>query len=208
LLLSLRLPGRFNPMRQDDEVPSIDAYETLQLHPKAHALLVMRAFRVLASMYHPDNKQTGDRAGFERIVSAYRLLSDPVRRAAYDRAQGMSASAADGAFAAMEHDRGPAPDERRLRLLILTTLYGARRNSVTNPGLSLRVLVDMTDAEFDDVRFSLWYLRGKKLIETGHDDAVAITVAGVDYVEANGGNTAPDLLCLPDGHAVLTGTTE
>jgi curved DNA-binding protein CbpA len=207
LLLSLRLPGRFNTMRQHDEVTSIDPYEALQVHPKAHPLVVMRAFRVLAAMYHPDNKQTGDREAFERILSAYRLLSDPVRRAAHDRTQGRSASAANGALTAEEHDRGPAPDERRLRLLILTTLYGVRRNDVKSPGLALRVLVDMTDAEFDDVRFSLWYLRGKKLIETGHDDAVAITVAGVDYVEANAGNTAPDLLCLPDGHGVLTETT-
>jgi curved DNA-binding protein CbpA len=194
-------------MRQDHEVLSIDPYEALELHPKAHPLIVMRAFRVLAAMYHPDNKQTGDRPAFERILSAYRLLSDPVRRAVYDRSQGRSASVAGGTLATVEHDRGPAPDERRLRLLILTTLYGVRRNSVTGSGLALRVLVDMTDAEFDDVRFSLWYLRGKKLIETDHDDAVAITVAGVDYVEANAGNTAPDLLCLPDGHGILTGTT-
>jgi hypothetical protein len=34
----------------------------------------------------------------------------------------------------------------------------------------------------DEVQFTLWYLRGKKFIET-QDDGVAITVTGVDHVE-------------------------
>jgi len=59
------------------------------------------------------------------------------------------------------------------------------------------VLVQMTESSLDQVRFSLWYLRGKKLIEIDHDDCVAITVAGVDLVEANDG-FMNDLPCLPE----------
>ena len=182
-----------------DPIPS-DPYEVLHLHPKAHHLIVMRAFRVLAAMYHPDNKQTGDREQFEQIMSAYRLLSDPVRRAAHDRSQGRDTSAADGIEAAEEsHRQSQAPDERRLRMLLLTTLYNARRNSLSKPGLSLRVLADVTDSDLDAVQFSLWYLRGKKLIEIGENDAMMITVAGVDYVEEHSGLGSEALLALPDG---------
>ena len=133
-------------------------------------------------MYHPDNNKTADRDEFERVVEAYRLLSDPVRRAAYQR---------ETATPSEEAPRG-RPDatsrpetERRLRSVILTTLYNTRRNVFENPGLSMWVLSQMTDSSLEEVRFSLWYLRGKKLIEIDGDDRVAITVAGVDVVEEN-----------------------
>jgi curved DNA-binding protein CbpA len=146
-------------------------------------VLVTQAFRVLAAMYHPDNVQSADRDEFERVVEAYRLLSDPVRRAVYDRARGVP----DVSVGARD-DGGPQPaTERRLRMLILTALYNTRRTAFEKPGLSLWVLVQMTDSSLDEVRFSLWYLRGKKLIEIDHDDCVAITVAGVDLVEQNDG---------------------
>jgi len=144
-------------------------------------------------MYHPDNVQSADRDEFERVVEAYRLLSDPVRRAAYDRERGGGPDVSTRA----RDDAGPQPaTERRLRLLILTTLYNLRRTAFEKPGLSLWVLVQMTESSLDEVRFSLWYLRGKKLIEIDHDNCVAITVAGVDLIEENDGFIA-DLPSLP-----------
>jgi curved DNA-binding protein len=131
-------------------------------------------------MYHPDNGESGDRDEFERVVQAYRLLSDPVRRAAYDRDRSIGPDASPRA-----RDGGalkPAT-ERRLRSLILTTLYDTRRNAFEKPGLTMWLLAQITESSLDEVRFSLWYLRGKKLIEIDHDDCVAITVAGVDAVE-------------------------
>lgn len=162
------------------------AYETLQLAENAHPALVTQAFRVLAAMYHPDNVQSADRDEFERVVEAYRLLSDPVRRAAYDRERGVS----DTSVRARDDGGSQPATERRLRMLILTTLYNMRRTAFEKAGLSLWVLVQMTDSSLDQVRFSLWYLRGKKLLEIDHDDCVAITVAGVDLVEENDGFTA------------------
>ena len=180
-----------------------DPYAVLQLNPNAHPLVVMRTFRVLAAMYHPDNKQTGDRAKFEQVVNAYRMLSDPVRRAAYDREPAASGPVDMRAPTAAPTSRRPsATDERRLRLLLLTTLYHTRRSSLSKPGLSLRVLADMTDSELDDVQFGLWYLRGKKLIDIGEDDDVAITVAGVDYVEEHAQIT-DEMLSLPEPRAAL-----
>jgi hypothetical protein len=171
-----------------------DAYQTLQLHENAHPVLVTQAFRLLAAMYHPDNPESADRDEFERVVEAYHLLSDPVRRAAYDREQ---SGWRDGSPRARE-DSAPKPaTERRLRALILTTLYNTRRNAFEKPGLSMWVLAQMTDSSLDEVRFSLWYLRGKKLIEIDHDDCVAITVAGVDAVEEDAASTG-GLPSLPE----------
>jgi curved DNA-binding protein CbpA len=175
-----------------------DAYEILQLSPNAHPAMVTRAFRLLAAMYHPDNDHTGDRASFESVVEAYRLLSDPVRRAAYDRERLVSPhpGADPGARAADGARRHPM-SERRLRTLILTALYNTRRNSLGKPGLSLWVLTELTDSTLDEVQFSVWYLRGKKLIESDSDDGVAISVAGVDYIEQNE-QLMSDLLSLPE----------
>jgi curved DNA-binding protein len=175
-----------------------DAYEVLQLSPNAHPAMVTRAFRVLAAMYHPDNDHTGDRTHFESVVEAYRLLSDPVRRAAYDRGRALTPHpSANGSACAAEAGRRQPASERPLRMLILTTLYNTRRNSLGKPGLSLWVLTELTDSTLDEVQFSVWYLRGKKLIESDGDDGVAISVAGIDYVEENE-QLVSDLLSLPE----------
>ena len=57
----------------------------LQVSPRAHPLIITKAFRLLAALYHPDNKQTGDEEDFKQLAEAYRVLSDPLRRATYDR---------------------------------------------------------------------------------------------------------------------------
>jgi DnaJ-class molecular chaperone len=41
-------------------------------------------YRLLASRYHPDNIETGNSEMFIRLSEAYRILSDPERRASYD----------------------------------------------------------------------------------------------------------------------------
>jgi curved DNA-binding protein len=188
-----------------DPIQDADPFEVLQVHRKANPLVVMKAFRVLAAMYHPDNRQTGDRVQFERVVEAYRLLSDPNQRAVYDRMDdGQPGAAAGGQerIVAPERRRRTGTDERRLRMLILSTLYNTRRSSLSRPGLSLRVLAELTDSELDETQFSLWYLRGKKFIEIGDNDEVAITVTGVDYVEEHGGESE-ELLSLPEARGLL-----
>jgi hypothetical protein len=42
---------------------------------------------------------------------------------------------------------------------------------------------ELFGCSIDDAQFTLWCLRGKKLIEMT-DDGIAITIAGVDHVEA------------------------
>jgi molecular chaperone DnaJ len=63
-----------------------DYYETLGLARTASPDDIKRAFRRLAMQFHPDrNKQAGAEARFKEINEAYEVLSDPDKRAAYDR---------------------------------------------------------------------------------------------------------------------------
>src|SRR5579862_3670409 len=61
-----------------------DYYDVLQISPNAEPEIIRRVYRILAQRYHPDNPETGNCDVFRRIAEAYRVLSDPERRAAYD----------------------------------------------------------------------------------------------------------------------------
>ncbi len=65
----------------------IDFYELLEVERGADDKVIKSSFRRLAMRYHPD-KNPGDSAAearFKQINAAYGVLSDPQKRAAYDR---------------------------------------------------------------------------------------------------------------------------
>jgi curved DNA-binding protein len=169
-----------------DKPATPDYYEALQVSPTAQSFIMTKAYRLLAAFYHPDNKETGDSEAFKNVVEAYRVLSDPVRRAAYNREKfGMLSSPSNGDKPPV---REPAErrteDERELRRQLLQALYNVRRTQPHRPSLPLRVIPDLFGCSIDEAQFTLWYLRGKKFIEIT-DDGMVITVAGVDHVESN-----------------------
>lgn len=59
-------------------------YETLEVNPSASAEEIKKAYRRKATTLHPD-KQSGDEAAMMALNHAYDVLSDPERRAFYDR---------------------------------------------------------------------------------------------------------------------------
>ena len=73
-----------------------DHYATLHVSPDATAREISRAYRTLLRTHHPDTRQrfddgdttsAADLHELHAIMQAYVVLSDPGKRAAYDRAR-------------------------------------------------------------------------------------------------------------------------
>lgn len=68
------------------EAAQRDYYEVLGIDRNAEPAIIKDAFRKLAMKYHPDrNKAAGAEERFKEIATAYAVLSDPAKKAAYDR---------------------------------------------------------------------------------------------------------------------------
>jgi hypothetical protein len=63
-----------------------DYYATLQVHPKALDVVIIKAYRELCKVYHPD--AGGSVEQMRRLNEAFEVLSSPDRRAAYDLQSG------------------------------------------------------------------------------------------------------------------------
>ena len=59
-------------------------YDTLGVASSASAEQIREAYRSLARRHHPDRSATSDSGRMHDINEAYRVLSDPARRAVYD----------------------------------------------------------------------------------------------------------------------------
>lgn len=65
---------------------SRDYYQVLGVQRDASEEAIKKAFRRLAMQYHPDrNNEKGSEGKFKEINEAYQVLSDPEKRAKYDR---------------------------------------------------------------------------------------------------------------------------
>lgn len=74
-------------MNQSSNVEKIDYYEILSVSRECTDQELKTAYRRLAMQYHPDRNPNNPAAEeqFKRASEAYQVLSDPEKRAAYDR---------------------------------------------------------------------------------------------------------------------------
>src|ERR1700684_363005 len=93
-----------------------DPYETLGLRRTATAEEIKRTYRRLAKKLHPD-LNPGEKkieTQFKEVTGAYELLSDPAKRARFDRGE-IDASGAERGFRHSGRNtggrRGPLEDE-------------------------------------------------------------------------------------------------
>ena len=75
-------------IRRSQPAPQPSHYEILQVSPQASLEVIRAAFRTLARSNHPDiNRSPRSSERMRQINVAYRTLSDPTQRAAYDAQQ-------------------------------------------------------------------------------------------------------------------------
>lgn len=160
----------------------VDYYEALQISPRADHDTIERVFRHLARRFHPDNSESGDADRFSEVLAAYRTLSDPEQRAAYDvtysEVQRQQWRIFDQASAASDFE-----SDQRIHLGILAVLYQARRGDVDNAGVGIVDLERILDCSQEHIRFHVWYLREKGWIERLGNGMLAITVAGIEHLD-------------------------
>src|SRR5438876_10322227 len=113
-----------------------DYYEILQLNPNAEEETISRVFRILVKRYHPDNRDRGNTKKFNEVMDAYRILSDPEKRAAYDVKYDQNRATVLKLF-----DEASASDsfdsDRRVCEGILSLLYVSRRRDPDRGGVGV-----------------------------------------------------------------------
>lgn len=167
------------------EKPFDDYYEFLQISPNADLETIERIYRFLAKKCHPDNKGTGNSEKFNLITSAYKILSDPEKRAAYDANYEEAKTHQWKAFSEAPSSEGYETDNQ-IRRTILSILYISRRQNPSNSGVGNWQLEKMMGWPEKTMEFHIWYLREKNWIERTDTGGFAITAAGVDEIEKEG----------------------
>src|SRR3989441_3405981 len=158
-----------------------DYYETLQLNPNAEEETISRVFRILVKRYHPDNRDSGNTKKFNEVMDAYRILSDPEKRAAYDVKYDQNRATVLKLF-----DEASATDsfdsDRRVCEGILSLLYVSRRRDPNRGGVGIIQMERLLGCPSQHLEFPLCYLRQKSWVERLENGLLAITAAGVDKV--------------------------
>jgi len=179
-VLGLRFLAKTSTVQNDPCAP--DHYEILRLNPMADFDFIERVYKTLARRFHPDNLETGDAETFLRVREAWRILSDPQKRACYDAEREATRSSARFQLRSPEFFSGVLGEQNR-RLAILCLLYRKRTSNYEFPGLSLLDLERLTACTREELGFSLWYLCEKGHSKSNDCADYCLTADGVDFVE-------------------------
>lgn len=162
----------------------IDYYEMLQISPNAETETIHRVYKMLATRYHPDNRETGDVDRFVRLNQAFETLSSPELRAQYDAVYVEHKGKPIELFGTKDFDIGIDGEANR-RMGILVLLYNRRRSNPDDPGISLLEFESMMSSPREHLLFTMWYLKEHDYLRQDENSDYVITGHGVDYVEAN-----------------------
>ena len=163
----------------------VDYYEDLQVSPNADLETIERVYRLLAKKYHPDNNGNGNSEKFTIITSAYKVLSNAEKRAAFDAKyedqQNQKLKTLSNLFSsdAFENDQ-------LIRHAILSILYIDRRQNPSDSGVGSWRLEKLLEWPEKILEFHIWYLKEKSWIQRVDNGGYAITASGVEVIEENG----------------------
>src|SRR5579863_8652711 len=159
-----------------------DYYEILQISPNADPDMIHRVYRLLAQRYHPDNTDTGDEKAFRAITDAYKVLSEPEKRAGYDVNLHAYRQVRWKIFDQRQAAMGKLAEKAK-RKGILDLLYTKRCNEPEKPTLNLHELEDLLGCPREHLEFSVWYLKENGLVVRQDNGRLAVTAKGVDWAE-------------------------
>jgi DnaJ-class molecular chaperone len=195
-----------------------DPYETLGLRRTATAEEIKRAYRRLAKKLHPDlnpgNKKIEQQ--FKELATAYDLLSDPAKRARFDRGE-IDASGAERGFRYGGSNaggrRGPFQDDDLFVDDIISDIFRARRGGGRQPGptrggdASFNLGVPFLEAMLG-ARKRVTLAEGKTLditIPAGIESGQTMRLKGQGNPGAGGGLAGDALITVTvEPHAVFT----
>lgn len=161
---------------------AVNYYDLLQIHPQAEMETIHRVYKIFAARYHPDNLATGDAERFRLYTEAFKILSDPAARAAYDQTLAVDRPAALPVFQTRDFTDG-FDAEIKIRVGILCLLYAKRRANPDYAALSMLDLEQLMDFPREHLRFAIWYLRSRKFITQDDRSSFQITSEGVEHLE-------------------------
>jgi curved DNA-binding protein CbpA len=121
---------------------------------------------------------------FNRVLEAYKVLSDPERRAAYDIEHRTATGAKWKIFDQTNAVQG-IEGERRKRVAILSLLCTKRINEPGSPGLTIFELEQFLGCPREHLELSLWYLRESGRIQRTDNGKYALTAKGFETLEEN-----------------------
>ncbi len=162
------------------ECSSTNYYEILQVNPRADQEIIERVYRLMVKRYHPDNAYTGDAEQFKMLNEAYRVLSDPEKRATYDGNHKSADAYQNNIPNALQP--GSTGGERTTRQAILLMLYFTRRRDSMKPGVGIIDLEELLGLPEKETEFHTWYLKEKGWIQRLETGEIAITANGVDEI--------------------------
>lgn len=163
--------------------PFVDHYEIMQISPNADLDTIHRIYRILAQRFHPDNQETGDVEVFRALTEAYRVLSDPEKRAAFDIEHRATRRVTWKIFDQTTSAQG-VEAERRKRSGILALLYRKRLAEPDQPSMTIRDFEELLGVPKEHLEFTLWYLREGQFVTRSDNGRFTITLAGVDLAES------------------------
>ena len=170
------------PPQSEAQGDTHEYYEILQVNPVAEPETIHRVYRMLAQRYHPDNQDTGDAKHFATVLEAYKVLSDPEQRAAYDLTREGTLKKRWKISDTAEMAQGREAEKRK-REGVLSLLYTTRLMQPHQPTMSIPEIERLLGCPREQLEFSFWYLKESGCIQRSDNGRYAITLNGVDAAE-------------------------
>ena len=165
------------------ETETPDYYELLEISPQATQETIHRVYRFLASRYHPDSSGTGDLDRFTQLSAAYKVLSDPARRAEYNTQRSLHPTTIQNPLSNTIDFMDQVEGDQNRRLAVLAILYFRRRMYPNDPEVSLVEIERRMGFPRDYLDFTTWYLTKKRYITRADNSDFTLAVDGVDFIE-------------------------